>query len=95
MAHFTIVGGTPLNGSVTISGRKNAALKLIAASLLSDKPVHLERVPDIGDVRVMLQMLSDMGSQIESHGTVVTPLLQLELPILLFQRSLGKNYVLL
>jgi UDP-N-acetylglucosamine 1-carboxyvinyltransferase len=68
MAHFTIVGGTPLNGSVTISGRKNAALKLIAASLLSDKPVHLERVPDIGDVRVMLQMLSDMGSQIESHG---------------------------
>ncbi len=65
MGNYHITGGRPLNGSVTISGRKNAALKLLAATILSDQPVTLHRVPDIGDVRVMLEILTAMGAQIE------------------------------
>ena len=65
MAKFRVTGGTPLVGSITISGRKNAALKLIAASLLSDQPITLKRVPAIGDVTVMLDILTDLGAIIE------------------------------
>jgi UDP-N-acetylglucosamine 1-carboxyvinyltransferase len=72
MGILRITGQTPLTGNITISGRKNAALKLIAASLLSDKPVTLHRVPDIGDVRVMLSILEHMGAHIEKQGDSLT-----------------------
>lgn len=72
MGIFRITGQTPLSGNLVISGRKNAALKLIAASLLSDKDVTLHRMPDIGDVRVMLQIMQEMGATVVKDGETVT-----------------------
>ncbi len=51
MQQFVIEGGHPLNGTITASGNKNAALKMIPACLLTDEPVILHNMPDIGDVR--------------------------------------------
>jgi UDP-N-acetylglucosamine 1-carboxyvinyltransferase len=64
MGLLRITGRVPLSGSVRISGRKNAALKLIAAAVLSDSPVTLNRMPDIGDVRVMLTILETLGAKV-------------------------------
>ena len=67
MAHYSIVGQQPLHGEITIAGRKNAALKLIAASLLTDQDVTLHRIPDIGDVQIMLTILEMMGARVTRH----------------------------
>jgi UDP-N-acetylglucosamine 1-carboxyvinyltransferase len=61
---FVIEGGRPLQGTVTPSGNKNAALPILAATLLTDEPVVLHNVPDIGDVRTMLALLGDLGVQV-------------------------------
>ncbi len=58
---FEIIGKQPLNGEVTPSGNKNAALPLLAASLLTDQPLTLRNVPAIGDVKTMLQLLRGLG----------------------------------
>jgi UDP-N-acetylglucosamine 1-carboxyvinyltransferase len=73
MAHYRIIGQKPLHGTVAISGRKNAALKLIAATILSNENVTLRRIPEIGDVRVMLDILQEMGASVTKHeeGTFV------------------------
>ena len=62
MIQYTIRGGTPLNGTVTISGAKNAAVAILPAALLVDGVCHIENVPDISDVRLLLQIISDMGA---------------------------------
>lgn len=72
MARYHIVGKKPLTGTVEISGRKNAAIKLLAASLLTTGTVTIERVPDIGDVRVMLEILQALGAHVEQTGDTVT-----------------------
>jgi len=61
---FVIEGGRPLQGTVTPSGNKNAALPILAATLLTEEPVTLRNVPDIGDVKTMLALLSDLGVQV-------------------------------
>lgn len=71
MGLLRITGQTPLSGSVQIAGRKNAAIKLIAAAVLSDKPVTLEHVPDIGDVAVMLEIFTALGGTVEREGETV------------------------
>ena len=58
---FRIEGGVPLSGSVRISGAKNAALKLMAAATLTGERCRLENVPEIEDVRVMAQSLTELG----------------------------------
>jgi UDP-N-acetylglucosamine 1-carboxyvinyltransferase len=58
---FVIEGGRPLNGSVSISGAKNAALKLFAAATLTGERCRLSNVPEIEDVRVMADTLRDLG----------------------------------
>src|SRR5664280_2194312 len=58
---FRIEGGRPLNGSVTISGSKNAALKLMAAATLTGERCRFTNVPEIEDVRVMADTLRDLG----------------------------------
>jgi UDP-N-acetylglucosamine 1-carboxyvinyltransferase len=58
---FRIVGGRPLNGTVPISGAKNAALKLLAAATLTGERCRLTNVPEIEDVRVMAETLRDLG----------------------------------
>ncbi|NOR90536.1 MAG: UDP-N-acetylglucosamine 1-carboxyvinyltransferase [Anaerolineales bacterium] len=65
MPAFLIEGGYPLKGEVTPSGNKNAALPLLAACLLTDEPVVLHNVPQIGDVQVMRQLLETMGVKID------------------------------
>lgn len=65
MDQFIIEGGHPLNGAVQINGNKNSALKLIAACLLTAEPVTLQNVPDIADVRVMCEILRQLGASVE------------------------------
>ncbi len=64
MIKYEILGGKPLHGSVTISGAKNAAVAMLPAALLVNGVCHLENVPDISDVRLLLQILEDMGAKI-------------------------------
>ena len=64
MIKYMIQGGTPLKGSVNISGAKNAAVAILPATLLVDGVCHLDNVPDISDVRLLLNILSDMGAKI-------------------------------
>jgi UDP-N-acetylglucosamine 1-carboxyvinyltransferase len=65
MEKFVIDGGHSLSGVVTPSGNKNAALPLLAACLLTDEPVTLHRLPSIGDVATMGELLSDVGVSVE------------------------------
>ncbi len=58
---FRIEGGRPLRGTVHVSGAKNAALKLLAASVLTGERCRLENMPEIEDVRVMAEVLADLG----------------------------------
>ena len=72
MAKYEIIGGTPLEGTVTISGAKNAAVAILPAALLVCGKCRVENVPDISDVRIILNILEDMGAVItrEPGGTV-------------------------
>lgn len=72
MAKYEIVGGTPLTGSVTISGAKNAVVAILPATLLVEGKCRIENVPDISDVRIMLDILKNMGADVQQveHGVV-------------------------
>ncbi|GAB4572059.1 MAG: UDP-N-acetylglucosamine 1-carboxyvinyltransferase [Anaerolineae bacterium] len=65
MEQFVIQGGIPLRGTVTASGNKNAALKMLPACLLTDEPVILHNVPDIADVQITARILQAIGVEIE------------------------------
>jgi len=65
MEQFVVEGGRRLEGSIRPGGNKNAALPILAACLLTDKPVVLRNLPDIQDVRIMLQILEGLGSSVE------------------------------
>ncbi|MBQ4518172.1 MAG: UDP-N-acetylglucosamine 1-carboxyvinyltransferase [Clostridia bacterium] len=66
METFHIKGQKPLYGTVAVSGSKNAALPILAASLLTDKPVILERMPALSDIKVMCDILSALGCSVAS-----------------------------
>ncbi len=74
MPKFIIEGGRPLTGEIEPVGNKNAVLKMIAATLLTSEPVTLTNVPAISDVRVMLRILEQMGTEVqyEQRGQTVT-----------------------
>jgi len=63
---FLIEGGHPISGTLVPSGNKNAALPLLAACLLTDEPVILHNVPNIGDVRTMGQLLQRVGVSVDA-----------------------------
>ena len=65
MARYEIQGGAPLNGCVTISGAKNAAVAILPAALLVAGKCRIENVPDISDVRILLSILEGMGATVE------------------------------
>ncbi len=65
---FIIEGGIPLQGEVTPGGNKNAALPLLAATLLTDEPVVLHNVPAIRDVHTMLALLESLGAEVTPRG---------------------------
>jgi len=67
MDEFVIEGGHALSGTVTPSGNKNAAFPLISAALLTDQPVTLHNLPDIGDVQTMLSIVEDLGAEVTRH----------------------------
>lgn len=72
MSIFEIEGGVPLRGTVRASGNKNAILPMIAACILTDQEVVLENVPDIIDVRHMLEVITDLGGTVERSGERVS-----------------------
>ena len=65
MEYFHIEGGRRLGGAITPAGNKNAALPLMAASLLTHEPLHLHNVPNIGDVRTKIALLNGLG--VDTH----------------------------
>ncbi len=65
MDKFVIRGGTPLLGTVRVSGAKNAALPCIAAALLTDEPVILENIPQVRDIETTRKLLTAMGAEVE------------------------------
>lgn len=71
MDKLIVEGGHKLAGSLNISGSKNASLPILAASLLTDEPVRISRVPDVSDTNYMIQILSQLGASVErASGTV-------------------------
>ena len=72
MSIFEIEGGVPLRGTVRASGNKNAILPMIAACMLTDQEMVLENVPDIIDVRHMLEVITSLGGQVERSGERVS-----------------------
>ena len=63
-----IKGGVPLRGEVTISGAKNAVLPIMAATLLTDEPCVIRRVPKLSDVEFMGQILTSLGARVGFDG---------------------------
>ena len=65
MEQYIIKGGQPLKGEVSIGGAKNAALGILAAAIMTDETVTIENVPNVRDVRVMLQAIEGIGAQVK------------------------------
>lgn len=65
MPAFVIEGGQRLSGTIEASGNKNAALPMMTACLLTDEPVTLHNIPDIGDVRTMRLLLESLGVMVQ------------------------------
>ena len=63
---FKVSGNGPLHGEITVGGAKNAALPLLAATLLTEDTVTLRNVPDLSDIRFMVEILGHVGSEIEN-----------------------------
>ncbi|HEY0707809.1 MAG TPA: UDP-N-acetylglucosamine 1-carboxyvinyltransferase [Polyangia bacterium] len=72
MTSFIIDGGRPLSGEITVSGNKNAALPMLAATLLTDEATVLSNVPDIHDVRTMCAALQDLGGRVTKQAAPST-----------------------
>ena len=73
MARYEIEGGTPLRGNVVISGAKNAAVAILPAALLVAGECRIENVPDISDVRILIEILENMGAKthFEEPGVLI------------------------
>ena len=72
MDHLVIEGGVPLNGSIAVAGAKNAALPILAATLLCEGECRIEGVPDLRDIRTMLRLLTELGCEVsrDPEGTI-------------------------
>jgi len=68
MDRFVIEGGVKLRGRVEVSGAKNSALPALAACLLTSEPVTLHRIPQVKDIRTMIDLLAHMGARVEEDG---------------------------
>src|SRR5258708_5481100 len=71
MDSLLIKGGVPLRGEVTIGGAKNAVLPILAATLLTNKPCTIHKVPNLSDVRFMCQILTWLGADVRFQGATV------------------------
>jgi UDP-N-acetylglucosamine 1-carboxyvinyltransferase len=75
MDRFRIEGGRRLEGSVRISGAKNAALPAMAAALLTSEPVHLKNIPRVRDIVTMGKLLAHMGAQVSTPNLPPTDMI--------------------
>ncbi len=66
MDRIVVRGGGPLNGSITVSGAKNACLTLMPATLLSEEPLTLTNAPRLSDIRTMTTLLESLGAEIST-----------------------------
>jgi len=81
MDKFRIVGGTPLSGELPVSGSKNSALPALAACLLTEEPVVLQRVPQVKDIATMEDLLRHTGARVcDQEGRVCVDARTLECP---------------
>ncbi len=65
MEQYVIKGGNPLHGEVVIGGAKNAALAILAAAVMTDETVTIENLPNVRDINVLLQAISEIGAKVE------------------------------
>ena len=65
MEQYIMKGGNPLVGEVTISGAKNAALGILAASIMTDEEVIIENLPDVRDINVLLEAIEEIGARVD------------------------------
>ncbi|MBQ9143259.1 MAG: UDP-N-acetylglucosamine 1-carboxyvinyltransferase, partial [Lachnospiraceae bacterium] len=68
MEQYAIRGGNPLVGEVEIGGAKNAALPILAASVMTDETVYIDNMPDVRDVNVLLSAMQNIGVMLERTG---------------------------
>jgi UDP-N-acetylglucosamine 1-carboxyvinyltransferase len=69
MQKFVITGGQPLSGEIRIAGAKNAVLKMMAAAVLTGEPCVLRNVPNISDVAILRELMTDIGFEVRrSNG---------------------------
>ncbi|HEC78928.1 MAG TPA: UDP-N-acetylglucosamine 1-carboxyvinyltransferase, partial [candidate division WOR-3 bacterium] len=98
MQRFIIEGGKKLSGEINISGAKNSALPIIAASILTDKPVILENIPDLIDVRTMVELIEYLGARVEFNRNTLkihTPKIKrIEAPYDIVRKMRASYYVL-
>ena len=64
-------GGEPLGGEIRLAGAKNAATKMVIASLLTDEEVILKNFPQIGDTAITIELCKTLGSEITAHGSTL------------------------
>ena len=65
MEQYIMKGGNPLVGEVIISGAKNAALGILAASIMTDEDVLIENLPDVRDINVLLEAIEEIGADVD------------------------------
>lgn len=65
MEQYIMKGGNPLVGEVTIGGAKNAALGILAASIMTDEDVLIDNLPDVRDINVLLEAIEEIGAEVE------------------------------
>ena len=65
MNQYIMKGGNPLVGEVQISGAKNAALGILAASIMTDEDVVIDNLPDVRDINVMLEAIQEIGARVD------------------------------
>ena len=99
MAIYEITGGAQLHGEVTISGAKNAAVAILPAAILVGGVCRVENVPDISDVRILLDILRSMGVGVEQPEPNVvvldsTELTNLEAPAELVRKMRASYYLM-
>jgi UDP-N-acetylglucosamine 1-carboxyvinyltransferase len=68
MDSIAIQGGAQLNGTIPVSGAKNSALKLMAASILTDQPLHLTNMPRLADTKFLGRLLRELGVEVTENG---------------------------
>jgi UDP-N-acetylglucosamine 1-carboxyvinyltransferase len=68
MDYFEIQGGLPLTGEVEISGAKNAALPLIASTIISNNSLNIGNIPDVSDIKTLLKLLENLGASYKLEG---------------------------